>query len=384
MNFHVVPQELYEHSYEVREIGLRAQSASAAAHQISGRHWHMSYGLMCNFFPIALIPVNDKCKEVLDKLTGSVGKSADGLYKSAQKYGEVDRKHANHIAKIGIAAGVSVFDNKLLDPKSDLNYSDYMVPGPTGDKGNLNPFTSGQGGNWTSGLGVVDDAKALITDAQNQKAASGSFMASYASLQASGTLLLADPIGALAEAGAGWAIEHVKPLKIILDALAGNPDMIKGAAHTWQNISTHLTGLAKQYEAEVSTGAEHWSGEAAEAYHTGTARNLHAAMDGAGWLAKCMSVIVAVTGEMVTFVRDVVRTLISMVVAKIIKGALKRFVGLGADEVAQLQEIAATGVKVKHIVETLVEMFRKGEQLVLRAVELFKTVANIVPLLDGI
>src|SRR5690606_29457094 len=52
-----------------------------------------------------------------------------------------------------------------------------------------------------------------------------------------------DPIGYVAGQLLSWMLEHVEPLRMVLDGLAGNPAMIKSYAASWESIATEMVAV---------------------------------------------------------------------------------------------------------------------------------------------
>jgi hypothetical protein len=68
------------------------------------------------------------------------------------------------------------------------------------------------------------------------------------------------PIGALAQYGVSWLIEHVQPLKDALDWLAGDPPVIQSFSETWANVAAEANAIAGDTANEAWNGTAGWSG----------------------------------------------------------------------------------------------------------------------------
>lgn len=242
--------------------------------------------------------------------------------------------------------------NPLVDPTSQLNKDDYFVNWDKvghGDYGTLNPVTSGPGGNWLSGTGLWDDCATLGKDIAANKAGAADYIA--VGLDVLGAVI--DPIGTATGMLAGWMMDHLKPLKMMLDELAGNPDTVAGVAKTWDNISKALTEGAKSYGDAVGAQTADWHGDAADAYRK-QAGNLVQAMGGAGALADGMSQISTVGGEIVATVRSTVRDIISFLIGYLVDLAIEEVCSVGlATPVVIAQGIADIGRATKEVVEAI-------------------------------
>ncbi|RJQ79064.1 hypothetical protein D5S17_11685 [Pseudonocardiaceae bacterium YIM PH 21723] len=126
-----------------------------------------------------------------------------------------------------------------------------------------------------------------------------------------------DPLGGVSAMIAGWVMDHVKPLKAILDELAGNPDTVKGIAATWKNISKELDHTATQYAADIKADTAYWHGDAGDAYRSQALHRAEViklvgeAADGMGWWITAAS-------EMVTAVRNFVRDLLANTIGELV------------------------------------------------------------------
>lgn len=217
--------------------------------------------------------------------------------------------------------------NELVDPASQFNPDDYF-PNPgkiaQGDLSTANPITSG--GDWWSGTGLWDDCNQLAQSIKQGDLAGEIFGGIAVGLDAIGVVM--DPIGTALSGLAGWMIDHLKPLRLMLDELAGNPDTIKGVANTWTNISERMKQVAQAQQDAVEQGTTHWQGPAADAYRK-SAGNLHDAAGATSSLADGMSSLVQAMGECVATVRSLVRDLIATLVAELVQDALEEAASFG-------------------------------------------------------
>ncbi|MEU6155010.1 hypothetical protein ABZ816_34000 [Actinosynnema sp. NPDC047251] len=53
-------------------------------------------------------------------------------------------------------------------------------------------------------------------------------------------------------------MEHVRPLKDMLDWLAGDPPVIESYSTTWGNVAGELGEVAVDYRAAVASGTAGW------------------------------------------------------------------------------------------------------------------------------
>lgn len=133
----------------------------------------------------------------------------------------------------------------------------------------------------TSGDGVavgakgVASGKKLVTDIQggNILAAGkdvwdiGSLVADVSSFVGgrSGSVM-GDPLEALIEAGLGFLIDLVAPLKEALDLVTGDPEGLDGKADEWAGVAESLRQLGPSVGQDATATQESWSGEAGDAF----------------------------------------------------------------------------------------------------------------------
>jgi uncharacterized protein YukE len=167
----------------------------------------------------------------------------------------------------------------------------------------------------TTGLGLADSFLGL-----NQAVSSGSWVDGALAGGAFATAVAAtvlDPFSALLSNGLGWAMEYFEPLREVLDHLAGIPDQVAANARTWSDVAGELESLATDLHTDLASDLPGWQGTAAESYHLLMASNVDG-LGGLSVLASTMSAATQAAGNLVQFTRDIVRDLISDLVARVI------------------------------------------------------------------
>jgi hypothetical protein len=174
--------------------------------------------------------------------------------------------------------------------------------------------------------------------------------------------LVFDPVGALGilvQAGLGWIIEHVKPLKQTLDDLAGDPPVIKSYGETWKNVANRLKTVAAQHPAEAKADLGGWTGPAATKYH-GKAKERADTLNAASRACATVGDAVIKAGGAVATVRMLVRDTLTGLVAALIQACLPP----GGGTVKAVGMIAKAGSKIAQYVGKLTRSLAKlGEQL---------------------
>jgi hypothetical protein len=366
--------QLYAHAQKVVQIQHPLDRVVGAVKDVTPMGFDIAYGTACQFFAMMIMPVRENAEDAVVKVSRSLEITSDKLIKAVDYYDKNEQSHAHTLRKL--TEDISVKDNWLVEKGANFSWKDYDVT----DGG---PFHAGQGGNWLNGLGLFDNGKQLydeITDSSKQNY--GAMVGLAASFGFDGISLANDPIGTLSAWGVSWLIEHVKPLTLILNSLAGNPDMIKAAAKTWQNVGSELDRLGKHYADAVTAGTGNWQGGAGDNYRDRTAKTTVDSLFATSQLANAMSVVVATTGELVNLARTLVRDIIADLVAQVVKAGLKRLgLVLPNDMLGEIAKKVKWGKQVFEFMLTLVKAL--GGHIP-KLIECYKSVAATVPHLNGI
>jgi uncharacterized protein YukE len=119
-----------------------------------------------------------------------------------------------------------------------------------------------------------------------------------------------DPIGTLASAGLSWLLEHVDPLRELLEDLTGNPDILLMHADTWANMAAEAAAIGEEMQVLAQSHQEEWTGEAAAAF-----RGLHAELklgvDSLGAIFDSMRAATAAAAGIIQTTYELVRDLIA-------------------------------------------------------------------------
>lgn len=132
---------------------------------------------------------------------------------------------------------------------------------------------------------------------------------------------IGDPIAAVAGQLAGWMMEHLEPLRMVLHGLTGEPAIVESYANTWGNIAERLEN---QYGAigEAVNGQTHWKGDAAEAYRKAAA-NVQASLSGAYAGANAVKEAAMKMKDVVASVRNMVRDILADLAGSLVSAAVK-------------------------------------------------------------
>ncbi|GIF37488.1 hypothetical protein [Actinoplanes xinjiangensis] len=165
---------------------------------------------------------------------------------------------------------------------------------------------------WSTGLGLVEDAHQISDGIRNNSWVDATLGGVGGSLNA--VAVAVDPLGSLFAWGVGWLMEHVQPLRDVLDRLAGRPDEIAAHAATWRNVAAAAAEARQGYATAVRTQTAGWLGASGDAYRAHAGEQL-AAVDGIATVTSAISYAVEGAGLLVGLVREIVRDLIAQFVA---------------------------------------------------------------------
>ncbi len=196
----------------------------------------------------------------------------------------------------------------------------------------------------TEGAGVVSSGVETFQAAFSGDL--GEFGANAAGLALDGLSTVADPFGALVNAGLGWAIEHFGPLKEMFDMVSGDADAIKQTVEQWNKVADDLGTVAAEHHDQLVRDLQGWTGDARTAFD-GSIEEVDQAILTAADSAAEMAEGVGGTGNLLAVIRALLRDAISELVAWAIGALVGGTVGsvftFGA---AGAAAVATLGVKV--------------------------------------
>lgn len=281
--------------------------------------------------------------------------------------------------------------NPLVDQDAKFEWGDYIPGTESSDQGGTskwNPFTPGQGhttgrDSWYKGIPVVDTARQLRDDVNNDDLFNGILDYATAGLEIAGlgmALTSGDWGGLIVAPVASWLMEHLKPLRLILDELTGNMDAVHGVAQTWHNLSDAMFDASARYFDAVEELRGGWAGEAASAYEKNRADPLHVALEVAGILTQAWGDLVKIAGDCVGVTHDTVRDLIAALQGQLVQDLTEALTVVGALAIpAQtLGEIERVTTQVLAKVDELVKALYHGVDLAKAIVTMVSLVVSAV------
>ncbi|WP_205325234.1 WXG100 family type VII secretion target [Glycomyces sp. YM15] len=168
---------------------------------------------------------------------------------------------------------------------------------------------------WYTGSGIGESIADVVIAIQNGEWVDASLAVFMTGLEGVGGFL--DPIGTIASTGISWIMEAVEPLREFLDDIAGDADILTAHAATWNNMAAELLAVKDELDAYIDADIATWSGEAANAYRERMDFNVEG-LDGLSGLCAAMSAATTGAGTLVTITRELVRDIISELVATLL------------------------------------------------------------------
>lgn len=187
--------------------------------------------------------------------------------------------------------------------------------------------------------------------------------------------LVADPIGTLASAAVGWAMEFFPWLREPLDWLTGDQTALENMVGTWENVGKELEKISTDLQDTVKRDSAAWEGASADAYRA-FAEDRAATYAGVATGANAIAKLVDICKTILSVVRSIVRDLISECVGKLISIACRYPgpalpAGMATEGTA---EAVKTGSKCMEWIKKLLKAFKKAQELFHRISDIFRRV----------
>ncbi|MGK3200020.1 WXG100 family type VII secretion target [Amycolatopsis sp. MEPSY49] len=191
--------------------------------------------------------------------------------------------------------------------------------------------------------------------------------------------LVADPIGTLASAAVGWAMEFFPWLREPLDWLTGDQVALENMVGTWENVGKELEKISTDLQDTVKKDSAAWEGASADAYRA-FAEDRAATYAGVATGANAISKLVDICKTILSVVRSIVRDLISECVGKLISIACRYPgpalpAGMATEGTA---EAVKTGSKCMEWIKKLLKAFKKAQELFHRISDIFRRVKGVL------
>ena len=190
----------------------------------------------------------------------------------------------------------------------------------------------------TEGLGVIDDIYRSAVAVSN-----GDFGGIITAIQSarSGMLQLeADPVDFFSQMAVGFILDHVDPLKNMLNDFTGDSAEVFGMSASWQSIAESLASIADEIDSSSSSAMSNMTGQAVDAYLY-RQQTVSEAMRAVGENASAFSGALTDAANIVDAIHDLVRDAISDVVASLVSTVFWSCVTFGFAAPAKSVEVSA-------------------------------------------
>ncbi|EME64744.1 hypothetical protein [Amycolatopsis decaplanina] len=225
-------------------------------------------------------------------------------------------------------------------------------------------FLAGSGD--TAGAGFFDSAFSLKKAVDDGDSLSIGLASAGMAIEILG--MVVDPIGSLLTAGIGWLIEHIVIFRWPLDFLLGDPKGIEAAKTAIYNEGKAVKEWSEDHAAATKKFMEKWDGEAADKFRAdmeGVAAQIDALAEYINFAGKQMGI----AGAMIGAVRGIVRDIIAMTLAGILKAAIVAValapVTFGGSIIAAITSIMTTvGVAIAKIAKQIADTAKKLAEMI--------------------
>ncbi|MDT8911944.1 hypothetical protein [Amycolatopsis sp. PS_44_ISF1] len=222
------------------------------------------------------------------------------------------------------------------------------------------------GGGDTAGAGFFDTAFGLKKAVDEGDSTSIAIASVGMAVDILGMVL--DPLGSLLTAGIGWLIEHIVIFRWPLDVLMGDPKGIDAAKDAIWDEGKKVAQESEKHKTATEDVLKGWTGKAADQFRTdmeGVTAQLDALAGYVNFAGKQMSI----AGALVGTVRGVIRDLIAMTLAGIVKAAIIAVAlapwTFGASIVAAVGDtIIEVGLAIARIGEKIADMAKKLAEMI--------------------
>ncbi|WP_156757853.1 hypothetical protein [Actinokineospora pegani] len=193
-----------------------------------------------------------------------------------------------------------------------------------------------------------------------------------------------NPLTTVMSMGFGWLIEHVGPIKDLLDMLTGNQDALDMTVQTWTKISEEVQKTAASMVESVNRNCASWSGPAVDTYRAWAQdqANTYVAISNS---ATAVAGAVDLAKSMLNGVRGFIRGLLADLLAELVWILLRYVpptypVALAVEGVPLIVSSTTRAMKVvRAFVEGMKELGARLTRLAGTVADLTRYIAKSVP-----
>ena len=190
----------------------------------------------------------------------------------------------------------------------------------------------------TEGLGVIDDIYRSAVAVSN-----GDFGAIITAIQSARSAMVplsVDPVDYITQMAVGFILDHVDPLKNLLNDFTGDSAEVFGMSASWQSIAESLASIADDIDSTSSSAMSNMTGQAVDAYLY-RQQTVAEAMRAVGENASAFSGALTDAADIVDAIHDLVRDAIADVVASLVSTVFWSFFTFGFAAPAKSVEVSA-------------------------------------------
>ena len=190
----------------------------------------------------------------------------------------------------------------------------------------------------TEGLGFIDDLYRSAVAVSN-----GDFGGVITAIETARATMHAfelNPWNIFAEMAISFILDHVGPLKEMLNDFTGDSAQVFGMSASWQSIAESLASIADEIDSSSSSAMSNMTGQAVDAYLF-RQQTVSEAMRAVAENASAFSGVLTDTANIVDAIHDLVRDAISDVIVTCVSAVITSIATLGAAAPAESVEITA-------------------------------------------
>lgn len=188
--------------------------------------------------------------------------------------------------------------------------------------------------------------------------------------------LMNDPLEALIEAGLGFLIDLIAPLKEALDLVTGDPDGLNGKAEEWVSVAASLRDLGPTVGSDATRTQGSWTGAAGDAFRSKIA-NFERGVASVAGQADHVASVLRISATLMDGAQGIIKSIIASWVEYAIlteaAAAASAFFTFGASEAAGQAAVAGEAAVA----------CGKGADTVGQASSMLERVANAVRQIEG-
>jgi uncharacterized protein YukE len=188
--------------------------------------------------------------------------------------------------------------------------------------------------------------------------------------------LMDDPLEALIEAGLGFLLDLIAPLKEALDLVTGDPDGLNGKAEEWAAVAESLRSLGPVVGQDATRTQGSWSGAAGDAFRTkiaGFEQGVAAVAGQADHVASVLRISATLMDGAQGIIKGIIASWVEYAIVTEAAAAASAFFTFGASEAAGQAAVAGEAAAA----------CGRGAETVSQASSMLERIASAVRQVEG-